>query len=95
MDFRQPALLTDAEVAEIVSQADELKVGPPTVMPSRRTRQSPESLARIKLVEGAAATRKYTSDEDVKSAAAAAGYSDIYKSPDRHHRNVEAPHGQD
>jgi len=80
MDFRQPALLTDAEVAEVVSKADELQKWAADVYAFAQD----EAIAHgkvwpgFKLVEGRS-SRKYTSDEDVKSAAAAAGYSDIYK----------------
>ena len=80
MEFREPALLSDEEIAEVLSKADELSKWAADVYAYAQDeaithgRQWPG----YKIVEGRS-VRKYTSEEEVEQAAKAAGYRDIYK----------------
>ena len=80
LEFRQPALLTDEEVAGVIARADELSKWAADVYAYAQD----QAIAHgkrwpgYKVVEGRSA-RRYTSEEDVARAAAAAGYTDIYK----------------
>ena len=80
LEFRQPALLTDEEVSEVIARADELSKWAADVYAYAQD----QAIAHgkrwpgYKVVEGRSA-RRYTSEEDVARAAAAAGYTDIYK----------------
>ena len=80
MEFAQPALLSDEEIAEVLTKADELSKWAADVYAYAQDeaithgRQWPG----FKVVEGRS-SRKYTSDEEVARAATAAGYKDIYK----------------
>ena len=80
LEFRKPALLTDEEVSEVIARADELSKWAADVYAYAQD----QAIAHgkrwpgYKVVEGRSA-RRYTSEEDVAQAAAAAGYTDIYK----------------
>lgn len=80
LDFREPALLTDDEVAQVLSIADSLSnwaadvYAYATYMAVSRGKE----WQGYKLVEGRS-NRKYTSEGDVIEALTGAGYTDIYK----------------
>ena len=80
MEFRQPALLSDDEIAEVLTKADALSKWADDIYAYAQD----QAIVRgkewpgYKLVEGRS-NRKYTSEEDVEAAAKAAGYTDIYK----------------
>lgn len=79
-EFTQPALLSDEEIAEVISKADELAKWAADVYAFAQD----EAIVRgkrwpgYKVVEGKS-SRKWTSEKDVAKAATAAGYKDIYK----------------
>lgn len=79
-DFKQPGLLTEEEIAEVLNVADRLAAWAADVyayatdLSIREGRQWP----RYKLVEGRS-NRRYCSDKAVIEALTAAGYTDIYK----------------
>lgn len=80
MEFAAPALLTDEEIAEVLSKADALKKWAEEIY----TYAQNEAVVHhrewpgFKLVLGRS-NRKYTDEEDAAEAAKAAGYTDIYK----------------
>ncbi|GAA0753604.1 DUF2800 domain-containing protein [Clostridium sartagoforme] len=80
MEFKEPSLLSDDEMAEVLTVADDLKKWAEEVY----TFAQNEAIVHnkqwpgFKLVEGRA-NRKYTSEEDVVEAAKVAGYEDIFK----------------
>ena len=83
LEFRQPALLTDEEVAGVIARADELSKWAADVYAYAQD----QAIAHgkrwpgYKVVEGRSA-RRYTSEEDVaRAAAAAAGTRTSTKSP--------------
>lgn len=80
MEFRQPALLTDDEVAEVLKVSDELSKWAADIYAFAQDEAIVHGKAwkGYKLVEGRS-NRKYTSDAEVEQAAKAAGYTDIYK----------------
>ena len=80
LDFRQPALLTDEEVSEVIARADELSKWAADVYAYAQDQAITHGKhwPGYKVVEGRSA-RRYTSEEDVARAATAAGYTDIYK----------------
>lgn len=80
LDFRQPALLTDEEVSEVIARADELSKWAADVYAYAQDQAITHGKhwPGYKVVEGRSA-RRYTSEEDVAQAATAAGYTDIYK----------------
>ena len=80
MDFRQPALLSDAEISEIIGKADELSKWAADVYAFAQDEAVNHGKAwpGFKVVEGRS-IRKYTDEADVVQAATAAGYKDIYK----------------
>ena len=80
MDFRQPALLSDAEISEIIGKADELSKWATDVYAFAQDEAVNHGKAwpGFKVVEGRS-IRKYTDEADVVQAAIAAGYKDIYK----------------
>lgn len=80
MEFRQPALLSDDEVAEIIKISDELAKWASDVYAYAQDQAiiHGKQWKGYKLVEGRS-NRKYSSDEEVAEAAKAAGYTDIYK----------------
>ena len=80
MEFRQPALLTDAEIAEVLKVSDELAKWSADVYAYAQDQAivHGKQWTGYKLVEGRS-NRKYSSDAEVEQAAKAAGYTDIYK----------------
>lgn len=80
MEFREPALLTEEEIAEVLSMADELAKWSADVYAYAASQAIThgKQWSGFKLVEGRS-NRKYSSEEDVAKAARAAGYKDIYK----------------
>lgn len=80
MEFRQPALLTDAEIAEVLKVSDELAKWSADVYAYAQDQAiiHGKQWMGYKLVEGRS-NRKYSSDAEVEQAAKAAGYTDIYK----------------
>lgn len=80
MEFRPPALLSDAEISEVLKVADELSKWASDVYTFAQDQAivHGKEWTGFKLVEGRS-NRKYTSDAEVAQAAESAGYSDIYK----------------
>ena len=80
MKFRQPALLSDEEIAEIISKADELSKWAADVYAFAQDQaiNHDKHWPGYKVVEGRS-NRKFTSDEEVIEAAQQAGYKDIFK----------------
>ena len=80
MDFKRPALLTDDEVADIISKADELSKWASNVyaFAQEQAISNGKHWPGYKVVEGRS-VRKFTSDEEVIQAAQQAGYKDIFK----------------
>lgn len=80
MEFAEPALLSDEEIAEVLTKADALKKWAEEVYTYAQNeavtnhRQWPG----FKLVLGKS-NRKYTDEEEVAEAAKKAGYTDIFK----------------
>ena len=80
MEFSKPALLSDEEIAEVLSKADELSKWAADIYAFAQDAAiiHGKQWPGYKVVEGRA-NRKYTSDDEVAQAAMAAGYKDIYK----------------
>lgn len=80
MEFRQPALLADDEIAKILTVADDLSKWASDIYSFAQDQAIThgKQWEGFKLVEGRS-NRKYTSDAEVIEAAKAAGYTDIYK----------------
>jgi len=80
MEFRQPALLSDDEIAEVLKVSDELSKWAADVYAFAQDQAviHGKQWKGYKLVEGRS-NRKYSSEEEVARAAQAAGYTDIYK----------------
>ena len=80
MEFRQPALLADDEIAKILTVADDLSKWASDIYSFAQDQAITlgKQWEGVKLVEGRS-NRKYTSDAEVIEAAKAAGYTDIYK----------------
>ena len=80
MEFRQPALLSDDEIAEVLTVSDELASWASDVYAFAQNQAivHGKEWTGFKLVEGRS-NRKYTSEDEVAEAAAATGYTDIYK----------------
>lgn len=80
MEFRQPALLSDAEVSEVLRVADELSKWASDVYAFAQEQAivKGKQWNGFKLVEGRS-NRKYTNEQEVAKAAIDAGYKDIYK----------------
>jgi len=80
MEFKEPSLLSDAEIAEILSVADDLSKWASDLYGYAQEEAilRGKSFQGFKLVEGRS-IRKYSSDEDVEETAKKAGYEDIYK----------------
>ena len=80
MEFRQPALLSDAEIAEVLKVSDELAKWSADVYAYAQDQAivHGKQWMGYKLVEGRS-NRKYSSDAEVEQAAKSAGYTDIYK----------------
>lgn len=80
MEFQQPALLTDEEIAEVLKRADELAKWAADIYAFAQDEAivHGKQWPGFKVVE-ARSNRKYSSEEEVAAAALAAGYKDIYK----------------
>ncbi len=80
MEFRQPALLSDEEIAEVLKVSDELAKWAADVYAFAQDQAivHGKEWKGFKLVEGRS-NRKYTSEDEVAEAATGAGYTDIYK----------------
>ena len=80
MEFRQPALLSDDEIAEVLKVSDELAKWASDVYSFAQEQAivHGKEWNGFKLVEGRS-NRKYTSEDEVAEAATTAGYTDIYK----------------
>lgn len=80
MEFRQPALLSDDEMAEIIKVSDELAKWASDVYAYAQDQAiiHGKQWKGYKLVEGRS-NRKYSSEDEVAEAAKNAGYTDIYK----------------
>lgn len=80
MEFRKPALLSDAEISEVLRVADELSKWASDVYAFAQEQAivKGKQWNGFKLVEGRS-NRKYTNEEEVAQAAIDAGYKDIYK----------------
>jgi len=80
MEFRQPDLLSDDEIAEVLKVSDELAKWASDVYAFAQDQAivHGKEWTGFKLVEGRS-NRKYTSEDEVAEAAIAAGYTDIYK----------------
>ena len=80
MEFRQPALLSDDEIAEVLKVSDELAKWSADVYAFAQDQAivHGKEWNGFKLVEGRS-NRKYTSENEVAEAATTAGYTDIYK----------------
>lgn len=80
MEFRQPALLFENEIAEILKISDELAKWASDVYTFAQDQAivHGKKWKGYKLVEGRS-NRKYSSEDEVAEAAKAAGYKDIYK----------------
>lgn len=79
MEFQPPALLSEAEVAEVMEKADELSKWASDVMAYAQAEaiENGKHWNGYKLVEGRS-VRKFTNEKAVEAAAKDAGYSDIY-----------------
>ncbi len=79
-DFSRPALLSDEEIAEVITRADELSkwVSDVYAFAQDQAISHGKHWPGFKVVEGKS-NRKFTNESDVVKAAAAAGYTDIYK----------------
>jgi hypothetical protein len=80
MEFREPALLSDEEIAEVLKVSDELAKWASDIYAFAQDQAivHGKQWNGYKLVEGRS-NRKYTSEEEVAQAAIAAGFTDIYK----------------
>ena len=80
MEFRQPALLDDEEVAEVLRRSDELAKWAADVYAFAQDEAiiHGKQWPGYKLVEGRS-VRKYSSEDEVAAAAQASGYTDIFK----------------
>ena len=81
MEFKEPALLSEEEIAEVLKVSDELSKWASDVYAYAQEQAivHGKEWSGFKLVEGRS-NRKYSSEEEVAEAAIAAGYKDIYKS---------------
>lgn len=81
MEFKEPALLSEEEIAEVLKVSDELSKWASDVYAYAQEQAivNGKEWSGFKLVEGRS-NRKYSSEDEVAEAAMAAGYKDIYKS---------------
>lgn len=81
MEFAEPPLLSDGEIAEVLSKADALKKWAEEIYAYAQNEavQNHKEWPGYKLVPGRS-NRKYTDEGDAAVAAEAAGYKDIFKS---------------
>ena len=80
MEFAEPTLMSDEEIAEVLSKADALKKWAEEIYTYAQNEAvvNHKEWPGYKLVLGRS-NRKYTDEEDVAKAAQTAGYTDIYK----------------
>lgn len=80
MEFREPALLSDQEIAEVLRKSDDLSKWASEIYAYAQDEAiiHGKQWPGFKVVEGRS-SRRYTSDEEVAAAAQTAGYTDIYK----------------
>lgn len=80
MEFRQTALLSDDEIAEVLKVSDELSKWAADIYAYAQDQAIVHGKMwdGFKLVEGRS-NRRFSDDEEVAKVAIAAGYSDIYK----------------
>ncbi len=80
MEFSQPALLSDEEIAEVLSKADALKKWAEEIYTYAQNEAitNRKEWPGFKLVLGRS-NRKYTDEEEVAEAAKTVGYTDIYR----------------
>lgn len=80
MEFAEPTLMSDEEIAKVLSKADALKKWAEEVYTYAQNEAvvNHKEWPGYKLVLGRS-NRKYTDEEDVAEAAQNAGYTDIYK----------------
>jgi len=80
MEFKGPALLADAEIAEVITKADLLSKWAADIYAYAQDQAivHGKTWPGYKLVEGRS-NRKYTSEAEVEGAAKQAGYTEIYK----------------
>ena len=80
MEFKQPDLMSDEEIAEVLSKADALKKWAEEVYTYAQNEAvvNHKAWPGYKLVLGKS-NRRYTDEDDVAEAAAKAGYTDIFK----------------
>lgn len=80
MEFKEPALLTDEEIADVLKKAGDISMWAADIYTyaQQEAITHGKSWPGYKLVEGRS-NRKYTSEVDVEDAAKQAGYTDIYK----------------
>lgn len=80
MEFREPALLSDAEISEVLRVSDELSKWASDVYTFAQDQAIThhKQWPGYKLVEGRS-VRKYTDEDAVAETAVKAGYTDIYK----------------
>lgn len=80
MEFAEPALMSDEEIAEVLSKADALKKWAEEIYAYAQNEAvvNHKEWPGFKLVLGRS-NRKYTDETDVAEAAKKAGYTDIYK----------------
>lgn len=81
MEFKEPALLSEEEIAEVLKVSDELSKWASDVYAYAQEQAivNGKEWSGFKLVEGRS-NRKYSSEDEVAEAVMAAGYKDIYKS---------------
>lgn len=80
MEFAEPALMSDEEIAEVLSKADALKKWAEEIYAYAQNEAvvNHKEWPGFKLVLGRS-NRKYTDETDVAEAAKKSGYTDIYK----------------
>ena len=80
MEFKEPDLMSDEEIAEVLSKADALKKWAEEVYTYAQNEAvvNHKEWPGYKLVLGRS-NRKYTDEDDVAEAAEKAGYTDIFK----------------
>ena len=80
MEFRQPTILSDDEIAEVLKISDELTSWASDVYAFAQNQAivHGKKWPGFKLVEGRS-NRRYTSEDEVAEVAAANGYTDIFK----------------
>ncbi len=80
LEFKEPALLTEDEISEVLNISDELSKWAAGIYTyaQEQAQVHGKKWSGFKLVEGRS-NRKYSSEEEVAEAARKSGYTDIYK----------------